>query len=555
MKKSHILLIFSIITTIAQVAEAQTLTEEVVIDREITPVVRASVRPSWVTPTLLTPRMEKKRLSFYEFTGTSDITRSISTLEPTPWADSLMRSPYRGYASLGYFPVFNLGGAAGYRFIHNNKADVGARVSYDGSSWSGGDGTEGKFKQNQLSVGVDGTVNFGAGHLSSGVDYTYSATDGPEKGSYLRGTQAINLFDFKAEWIASHAERFNWKTGAYFGYGGFTKAKTIGNRDYEPVKDITFGANADVSYNFSEISGVALGIDADFRHIYGETLYSLYDDAKDSRLLGIIGLRPAYRFVSGKISGRVGLRLDINTGEPGNKMHLAPDVEVRWAPLQQIAVYGRATGGEVMNSNRDLWERNPWMTGVFAAERSHVNADVEIGMTFGSYKGAWATVHAGWSSVSNWAVPVSISNTSVWDMAKIEGFDFGLELGYSWKKWFTVKGNFSGATHGKYYKWQDNAKWVFDIAAKIRPVEKLQIEVGYDARLSRRGFVFDTVTADYRQVSLGHTSNLFVGAEYEVTPAFGVFLKAENLLNRHWNVVPDVRSTGVHGLLGVQYKF
>ena len=538
--------------TLAPSVMAQTLSEEVVIDREITPVVRPSVRPSWVLPTVMNPDFESRRLSFYEFMSPSEVTKTIVPLEPAVWADSVMRSPYKGYASLGYFPVYNLGAAAGYRFLQNKTINAGAHLSYDGNSWNGFENDDSKFKQNKFAFGLDGDINFGKGHLLADFNYIYSATAGPQT-SFERGAQSINIVDFSVKWNPAATSLFDWDIAADFGYSGFTKKIT-----FDPVKDVTFGLRSAMCFNITETSGVALNVDGHFRSL--DNVHILLSDGVNSHfteILGIISLTPAYKFSNGRLGANLGVRIDLNTG-PAFKTRFAPDVRLHWTPSPFLSVYGRATGGEVMNTNRELWERNPWMLGTIAQERSHVNADVEIGLTFGTFKGVWANLHGGWSSVSDWATPVVLESVNTWSPAHIVGFNFGIEAGYSWR-WLSLTGHVAGASHRKYYRWQDNAKWDIGIATKLRPIDRLSIDLGYDTRIGRQGFVFDvhSESASYwvETTSLGHTSNLFVGAEYGVTDAISLFVKGENLLNRHWQITTGVRSTGIHGLVGVQYKF
>lgn len=587
--KQYILLA-SLFATVLPALNAQTLSEEVVIDREITPVVRKAVRPSLVTPTILTPRLTSKPLAFSEYMETAEITRGISPLAPAHWADSVMRSPYRGYASLGYFPVFNLGAAAGYRFVDTPKINAGAHLSYDGGSWSSGnDRAEGTYSRNRFEIGADAAFRFRPGVLKADIGYVFSATDIPfVPGYYDRGAQAINTVDLSLKWASVRTARFFCDAQASFGYGGFTKNMTealphFNNHlsepfDFTPAKDINFGVKATPGYRFTEKSAIALDVDLRFRHTPGfntirpqifhsdvpsEEYATVVPESHGPQTMTTVGLTPSYRFRSGNTSGRIGVRFDINRGGLEQNTRVAPDIDLQWSPSSRFAVFLGATGGEVMNTNAELWQRNPWMTGVLTMERSHVNADIRLGFTVGSYKGFWATVEGSWATVGNWAAPIVVEGVNTWhNMDGFSGFNFGLELGYSWRDIVTVVGHAAGATHGKYYKWQDNAKWAFDIAATVRPIERLKIRLGYDVRVDRFGFVFIPQPTVSRlavfaneKTHLGDTSNLFLGADYELTDTLSLFLSAENLLNRHWALTSHIRSQGIHGLLGVQLKF
>lgn len=565
---------------------AQTLSEEVTIDREITPVVRPSVRPGTLSPHVISPQFAATRLSFSEYTEPAEITRSFSPLSPVAWADSVMRTPYRGYASIGYFPTYNLGAAAGYRFVHNSRTDVGAKLAFDGNSWSGGDGAESKFRRNELKAGIDGSHHFKGGTLSAALGYKYSSTTAARfPAMYERGTQAANFVDFNLGWQSVKTHRFDWDLSLRIGYGAFTKNKTenlsvfrnliSGSFDFVPIKDATIGFDADLGYKVKGNNAFVLGIGLDFRHLntYNYlTPMTYFNEATDSpeafvmaesagaQTQGIVTIRPGYTF-DGKVwTGRLGIRADFNTGGLRGGARVAPEIKLCWHPSSRIAVEADATGGEIMNTNESLWLRNPWMTGVLATERSHVNADIQLSATYGSYKGFWAKLSGGWSSVSNWLVPVTIDGVNTWHADKsFNGFNVGLELGYAWRDVVRVVGHARAATHARYYLWQDNAKYTVDIAAKVCPIKKLQIELGFDLRAQRRGTELTAVpalgnNAEYKasKVNLGNASNLFAGVEYKIFNPLTIFLKAENLLNRHWDITNNVRSAGIHGLLGLQ---
>ncbi len=594
--KKHIIYSAVAATLCTPAALAQTLSQEVLINREITPVERPAARPTWVNPYILTPRVQSKPLSPAEYVEASEITRTLPPLEAVAWADSVMRSPYRGYASLGYFPAFNLGMAAGYRLVHNNKVDAGAHVSYDGSTWTGFKDAENKYSRHRFGLGGDVAARFAPGTLTANFDYAWSSTGAAYyPGYYDRGTQGLNAVALSAKWqpSADVTRTFGWNLAGDLDYGGFTynmtKALPLFNThtpatfDFVPAKDLTVGLSSDLAAKFGRHS-VGLGVGARFRRVnrftdlepqkfYSTSLDKEYGATIPSdcgaSTLGVFTLRPAYNYKKNNITARLGIRFDINTGGFIHGVHVAPDIDLQWAPSQRFAAYVRAVGGEVMNTNSQLWDRDPWMAGAFTMERSHVNADIEVGFTFGSYRGFWATVSGGWSSVGNWVRPVLIEGANTWaNMGSFSGVNFGVEAGYAFRNLFTVTGTAKGASHGKYYRWDDNAKWVFDVTAKVRPISHLQIELGYSARVDRRGYILDIVLAGqpgatgpgsayYRpeHTALGDATNLHLGAEYEISRALSVFLKAENLLNHHHYITTNIRSQGVHGLAGLQLKF
>ena len=116
-------------------ASAKDLKTEITVDRTIVPVEREATRLGSLTPQLLSSPVAMRRLTLADYTDPAAITRSASTLDPAAYADTFALSPYRGYVSLGYFPVFNLGASAGYKFIDNSHTRLGAWLQYDGCSY------------------------------------------------------------------------------------------------------------------------------------------------------------------------------------------------------------------------------------------------------------------------------------------------------------------------------------------------------------------------------------------------------------------------------------
>lgn len=564
-------------------AMAQNLNQEVVIERDVQPVEREAMRPTWVSPTLLSTKVDGTRLSLNEYAGTAEITRSLPPLEAAAWADSVMRTPYKGYVALGYFPIYNAGVAAGYKFINTRNTTLAGHIAYNGATWKADQsGYDGHYNQHQVELGVDGRFGTKYGVLNAAVAYTYSSTGVPSlnfttdrsSGILYRGTQGINIVDLTLNWKPSTWPAFIGHLGANVQYGGFFNDKEfilIPGPSYtlDPAKDVVFGVNTELGFNLGT-GRLGIDVDAQFRHIdnYVHPTSGLHPttgkDFEDygSKMPGFVALTPAYNFATKNFSGRLGVRFDIETGGVDHDLRLAPDIDLQWAPSSMFAVSLTATGGDVLNSNAELWRRSPWMTGWFSNERSHVNADVNLGITFGSYRGFHATVRGGWTSAADWLHLVDVYGyDNEWmPSSTFDGFNGGIELGYSWRDKVVVTASADVAQHGKLYRWADNAKYVFAIAAKVHPIERLTIELGFDARVDRFAYKLqpdytNNLAWFHDRISLGDTSNLHLGAWYDFNDAFTAFVQAENLLNHRWLLAPAVDSKGINGLFGIQYKF
>ena len=68
-----------------------------------------------------------------------------------------------------------------------------------------------------------------------------------------------------------------------------------------------------------------------------------------------------------------------------------------------------------------------------------------------------------------------------------------------------------------YYLWRDRAKMVLEASLAVRPVEKLEVNVGYELRADRAAYGYDG-TEMPEAISLGDASLLSVSARYSITP-------------------------------------
>ena len=116
-------------------AGAKDLKTEITVDRTVVPVEREATRLGGISPVLMQPQTDFRRLTLVEYGEPSELTSSITPLEPASYGDTIPVTPYRGYASAGYFPAYNLGLSAGYRFINTSRTRLGAWMQFDGESY------------------------------------------------------------------------------------------------------------------------------------------------------------------------------------------------------------------------------------------------------------------------------------------------------------------------------------------------------------------------------------------------------------------------------------
>lgn len=113
---------------------AQDLSKEIVIEKDIVPQERQASRHN-VTPTMSLSPISVKPLSLSEGAAGVQVPGFLTTLEPAQGECLIGKSPYRGYANIGYFPLLNFGASAGYRIIASEATTLDVWDQYNFNSY------------------------------------------------------------------------------------------------------------------------------------------------------------------------------------------------------------------------------------------------------------------------------------------------------------------------------------------------------------------------------------------------------------------------------------
>lgn len=559
-------------------ASAKDLKTEITVDRTIVPVEREATRLGSLTPQLLSSPVKMRQLSLADYTDPAAITRTASTLDPAAYADTFALSPYRGYASLGYFPVFNLGASAGYKFIDNSRTRLGAWLQYDGCSYKpyGDNASDGKYSDNTVTVGASLAQRVGSkSSFGARIGYTYSSIGLPD--DFQNNSQNANIFDADLSWW-SRPGLIGYRLTAGFSHFGYGEDNYFDKTIFSDTPDRTLTVKAASENRFNFNGGLAFfgssvsprgGIDvsADFvsRKNGIEMIGTSYQPISDGTL-GIVSLTPYFTFHNGRLHGRVGARVDLSVGGVGKKVHVAPDVMLDWNVANQFAIYATISGGEHLNTLRSLYDYCQFVGGIWQYQRSNVPITADLGFNIGPFTGFSAKIFGGYAKANDWLMPqfsslgyqgssthqiiIDQTNYGAYDL---EGWHAGVGLSYDWRS--IVKAEVTAETASNdidkaYYLWRDRAKYVINASVEVRPISPLKIAVGYELRTDRHNYL-----SAISPIELKSLSNLTLGASYEISEKLTVFARGENLLNRHYNLVTDIQAQPLKGLLGLSYKF
>lgn len=560
-------------------AGAKDLKTEITVDRTVVPVEREATRLGGISPVLMQPQTDFRRLTLVEYGEPSELTSSITPLEPASYGDTIPVTPYRGYASAGYFPAYNLGLSAGYRFINTSRTRLGAWMQFDGESYkTKAEDVEGRerYSDNTATVGVrfDHHLNR-AMQISAVADFTYAGIKTPE--FMLIDDRSALMFGVKAGlWAKRPTFGYHASLGVNrFGFLKDVEAETMYlDSPLKATGETNFSVTAGIGYYGSSATprgGIEIAADMvrrgdSYKPVWAAgTPFDFWEIKKHSAsTIGVISMTPYYAFNAGRAHGRIGARIDLSTGGEGKKFHIAPAVMLDWNASSQFALYARAEGGEHLNTLRSLYNYCPYMNTLMQYERSHVPVNVEIGANIGMIAGFSAKLFGGYAVANDWLMPTMVEGSSdgidcdAYTTYDLKAWHAGLTLAYDWRSIVSaeVTGEVAPQKADKaYYLWRDRAKYVLTARLKVRPIDRLEIGADFELRAKRCFYGGENPFGDAGRVSLGDSRLLGVNATYGITEALSVFARGENLLGHRYQLVPGIESAGVKGLVGVSYKF
>lgn len=529
--------------TLALGAAAQDITTEVVVERSIQPVERAATRPSGLTPTLTLPAVGTVTLSTASYTGLSAVVRSYTGLQPSRGAIVPAESLRRGYVSLGYFPAYNLGFAAGYRAIADERSSLDVHAAFNGYDYKAWDKADEKNSYNGGSIGADYSLRPNAHSLlTASADFTYASAS-----TYYTAAQSRTAGSVHLGW-QSDIQGLEYHVAANVDIDAFGDTHfELGSIDtrYDGLRQQLYSFDLGAALPIGESNKIGADISASFMHSdfdagFGENA---------SPTLGIVHLRPYYGLQSDQVTASVGLNVDLFTGGDGSKVRVSPAIDLAWRPAPILALHAIATGGTGFNSVRSQLDLCPLLPGFESYGRYRVPYDISGAIVVGPAAGFTATLAGGYARAKDVLMPGDNSLAQPLNLRDAKGWHASFALGYD-HRIFSIGASAeiasSDAAAGKtYYLWADGARWQIKAYSTVRPVKQLAVGVDYTFRSHRH-----TPAA-----SLGCISDLALRATYSVSERFDIFANVENILGRRYLITPLISSQKLHGLVGATYRF
>lgn len=580
--------IYAAMACIAFTTNAQEpLSKEITVEKEIIPHEREASR-LLLQPQLMLNPIQQKKLKWTDRAVIAPVTPGITILPPAQYASSIAKSPYAGYFDIGYFPEFQLGASAGYRFIDNESTKIGAWLQYDGSQYKRTNILDDKltYKNHVLTIGADLTHRFdGIGTLSAGIGYGMNSLWFPVYGNVLSSLnerdngfdQTANRFGINLDWDSKVGE-FDILAGVDYGYFGFSKPYV--GTDLKALKNNTFSINAGTRYAISEKSLIGAEIKYSSTS-FSEHLTAVLDEEQgidyvgmSSSSYGVVEFNPYFIAHGDSYSARLGIELSAQTGDKSG-VNIGPDVRLDWMPSQQFSIYARARAGYVtLNNLASMMDRDSYINPSISYLPTRMKGQLDLGLVIGPFAGASFEVWGGYGKYENANLPIMyITDTPIGENyysdgmyapMKFKSTHYGIAFNYNYRDMVRLRASYEGAPQdydSGYLEWLDRAKSVIEASLTVTPISPLDITLGYRLRNDRAIYTVTPESADifkgfvYGWHDLGKVSSLNLSAAYRFNDRFTVWADAENLLGEDWQIAPMVPNAGITGLIGISYKF
>jgi len=424
-------------------------------------------------------------------------------------------------------------------------------------------------------------------------------------------TQTLNDIAARFGWQSpDFSDNITWNAQAgvrYFGYRSVyspEKSVIIGLPDEylnlvraSGGRETNINLAAGLNFPTSTKSSIGLDVNADILLYPHSDVVGVYNPLQPDNY-GMVTLTPYYSFSRDRLLVRVGADIDLafNAGDEGDRysfLHIAPDIRLDYL-AGPVAFYLHALGGSRLNTLAANYELDYYQEPVLGSSRPvYSPLDGSLGATFGPFSGFSAGVDfafrisrgeylGGWYQTKlNYpgqvapGLPASvfIDNSdrilsydySNGQTCNLHGFSIGARASYDLGKVIKIEaqGKYQPQNGTKgYFNGYDRPRWTAGISAETNPWSTLKLKLAYDYRGVRNIYT----TADYTGSLITDASALVsrrlpdmtylnFGASYGITSNFNVWLQADNLLNRHDELLPGLPQQGIRLTAGFGVTF
>lgn len=498
---------------------------------------------------------------------------------------------------------------AGYAILSDNRRELDVSLDFSSSSlyrMAGVPETFATLKRKRLysgSLGLDYSQLLGAeGLLQAGGEYglsyfnyygttvPLSSLPGAAAGNLAVPYQTANRAKAYVNYLSSPSTVRGWHAEASVNYLGY-------RRLYGPAPDFDrmkgdrethLSLGGGYAFNFAECNAIAVDAKGDFLFYGSQTARQpiLTSISDKSRNYGIINLTPTYRLEKNRLKVRAGVDMAVCYGATGYepddaRFYVAPDVSLQYSLPCNIGISLTATGGTTPSTlaMREKFDRYqlPYM---LWTQPLYSPLDARLGVSAGPFAGFSATASfryaiakntpvGGWYQQFLGAYPVATSflSGSLYSANRqtvdLKGLEANLSLKYSYGSLLAVEmtGTYTPQKGERgVFNGFDRARWTLATKLDVKPISKLNIELGYDYRGVRNCYFYESqalpgVPPELRAWRLPDITDLNAKVSYKLLDNLDIYCRADNMLNRHVDWLPGLQTEGVVVQGGIYWEF
>ncbi len=355
----------------------------------------------------------------------------------------------------------------------------------------------------------------------------------------------------------SQIDEFSYSIGLDYNFLKFGKAidaaeKALG----ENYLDLDLG----LDYSLNEYSRV--GADIDFAMVADNGAVAPGID-KNS---GLVSVAPYYAVAGDTYRVHLGLRGGASFKRAG-KAFIAPDIKLEWFPSSHFTAFVKFDGGTTLNPMARLWADDhsvaPLLDYSQSLSPTRRKWGLEGGFVIGPFAGASIEAWGGYADLENQLMATVVGGMPLLGAYDFKSINYGVAFNYNYRDMAVVRVSYEGAPSDidrGYAAWADRAKSVLKASLTVKPVDALDITLGYTLRGDRTVYSFHPVEAGpfeggYNAIDLDNVSSLDLGLGYRFTDRFTVWARGENLLGAKWQSSYLMPCKGVTGLVGITFRF
>ena len=581
------------------------LTKEIMLEKDVAPLEKKAVKKNELPKVKKsTTTGTKTQLGYSDLTTPIEVPTTIPTLLPYGYRTAHNFSDQRGYFDIGAGTQGNFRMDFGYRILNDEREKLSVWLNHN-STWNGKNPTKlitlkenrNKQKFNDNTIAVDYDKGLGAGTLSLGAKahidiYNYyggwNTLDDNFTRDYLspvippfdwdKDKQTFTDFTLNAGWASQFMLRdipLRYNVGLVYGHAAYDKSF---NNLYNHGAHDNWGAlTLNGTYDVNDLNTAALTLRGEYLRRGVKAITSREDDLFDE--VGMITLSPTYTIRGDMYKLQLGVNAHISFSD-GALLRLAPNVRFNMWLVDGFSLFANALGGKSLGYRVPTHYYNHRYDDPLLMYGSiYTPIDAEAGIKIGPYQGLSAKVSLGYAIVKDqpgicyrYDYPVhALMNgmMSTYIVLDGRGYYLNAELNYKYRSLIEASASikyaphdnelFASDTHYNNYKLGvDRASTVSNIDIKVHPWRPLTLDAGLEYRGGRMA-LFHSLDlngmSQYDFVNMNDVINLHVGANYRLNTSVNLWLQANNLLNRRYDLLYGMGAQRIGFMLGAGFTF